>query len=337
MANYLITGGAGFVGSQLASNLSRQDNDVILLDNMADGNIENIFIDGRLVAKIFFRDIREKNLVDLFDGVDTVFHFAGISSLPKCQSDPAAAYDNNVTGLANILEHSRLNGVQRIIFSSTSAVYENNSECLFSEDLSVSPDLVYSCTKLAGEHMCKSYATNYGMDIIIARFFNVYGEHQDINRTMPPFVSYLSKEVFLGANPILYNETNAVRDYVNVSDVIECLLLMASSKSHYKADVFNICSGVGFSVKQIVEEFSRVSGKAINPIFKSSSQFWSKFSQLSEGKAFLADRVIKEVHKNSIGDPSKTFLEFGFKPKVLLTEGLERVWSYTLKNLRTIK
>ena len=111
--------------------------------------------------------------------------------------NPSKAYENNLSGYANVLEGCRRSSkVKRIIFSSTSAVYENNKEIPFKENLIINPDLIYSCTKQAGEILSKSYANLYQMDIIVSRFFNVYGEHQDIHRSMPPFMSYLAKEIF---------------------------------------------------------------------------------------------------------------------------------------------
>ena len=237
----LITGGAGFIGSQLYSFLKNQGSEVKLLDNMSDGYYDNVTFDGKVTNDLIEEDIRNIDY-SIFNGIDVVIHLAGISALPKCQINPYLAYDNNLSGYANVLEGCRRSSsVRRIIFSSTSAVYENNKEIPFREDTKINPDLIYSCTKQSGEIISKSFSNLYGLDIIVARFFNVYGEHQDIHREMPPFMSYLAKEIYYRRKPVIYNQSEAKRDYIHVSDVIQCLNKMIYSKKKYNAEIFNIC------------------------------------------------------------------------------------------------
>lgn len=326
MKKILITGGAGFIGSQLGANLVREGYDVILLDNMSDGYEDNLIVNGKRFDSFVQMDVRDKNLTSIVDGVDTIFHFAATSALPKCQSDAVAAYDNNVTGVAHVLEAARKKGVRRVIFSSTSAVYENSKDAVFTESSPVSPDLVYSSTKYAGELMCKGFASTYGLDIIVARFFNVYGEHQDIHRPMPPFVGYLAREFFYGRSPTLFNKTDVKRDYVYYGDVLNCLKSMMNATKHYSADVFNICSGIGYSVPDIVSIYAMISGKKIEPTFSDPTRFWDKFPEIYEGKfPFKRERTTKEVFKNSIGSPLKTESEFGFRAQVSFEDGLRSV------------
>lgn len=175
----LITGGAGFIGSQLGYALLKQGYEVTLLDNMMFGHLDNLVIEGKLFGNFVCKDIRDDDLAKYFQGVDTVFHLAGVAALPVCQSKPQFAYDVNVSGTGNVLEYARQAGVRRVVFSSTSAVYELTKNDIQAEDEQPTPNLVYSMTKHAAEELCKSYSQNYGVDIIVTRFFNVYGPHQD--------------------------------------------------------------------------------------------------------------------------------------------------------------
>ena len=332
MKNILITGGAGFIGSQLGRRLGELGLNVTLVDNMSDGYEDNITFEGKRLPNFVEMDVRNNQFISLTKDIDCICHFAATSALPKCQADPVAAYDNNVTGLVNVLEAARNCGVKRVIFSSTSAVYENSNKDVYAESEGVHPDLIYSSTKHTGENICRSYSETYGMDIIVTRFFNVYGEHQDIRRPIPPFIGYLAREVYFNRRPTLYNNQDIKRDYVNSSDVLECLYLMITSKKKYSAEIFNICSGEGYSVPDIVKIYEDVAGVKIDPIYDDPSKFWDKFDFLYNGPCpFPRERMIKEVYKKSVGSPVKTQEEFGFMPKVTFENGLKKVYNYCQK------
>src|SRR5438105_2445018 len=128
MAKIVITGGAGFIGSQLGKSFVDEGHEVILLDNMSYGYLDNLFVDGKTFGKFVGLDIRSPELPRHFEGVDTVFHFAGISALPVCQEKPHYAVDVNVGGTCNVLESARLAGVRRVVFASTGAIYESNTK-----------------------------------------------------------------------------------------------------------------------------------------------------------------------------------------------------------------
>jgi len=325
----LITGGAGFIGSQLGHALHCAGHAVTLVDDMSDGHEDNLTINGETFGDFVFLDVRDPKMAEVMADHDVVFHFAGTSSLPKCQANPGAAYDNNVTATVKLLELARKQGIRRFIFSSTSAVYENTKETPFSEDAALSPDLVYASTKLAAERACQGFAATTGLDAAIMRFFNVYGEHQDIHRTNPPFLSYLSREVVRDRRPVLFNQTDAARDYVYVGDVIDMLRHVMTSETSQKGEVYNVCSGTGHSVPQLVALFSQVTGRQIEPDYQDPTRFWDKFPEIFEGSFPLSrERVKSEVWKHSIGDPSKAEAAFGFRAGASLEDGLARLWEH---------
>ena len=334
MSRILVTGGAGFIGSQFGHVLDGEGHEVVLVDNMSDGHLDNLVIGGKRFGRFVELDVRAPAMAQMMSGVDTVLHFAGTSSLPKCQANPGEAYDNNVTGVVKLLELARREGVRRFIFASTSAVYENTRESPFREDAEVAPDLVYALTKQAAERACIGFAQTCGMDIAIVRFFNVYGEHQDIHRKMPPFVSYLAREVFFGRRPLLYNASEVRRDYVYVGDVIACLKKLMSSGEHFSGEIFNICSGVGASVPEIVAIYASICGKPIDPDYADPAKFWDKFPELAEGvNALRRSRIEAEVFKQSIGDPRKAEKVLGFKAAMPLDQGLRRFYAYSAEHM----
>jgi UDP-glucose 4-epimerase len=329
-----ITGGAGFVGSQLGKHLHRQGHDVVLLDNMRFGHLDNLLLDGAPFGRFHCVDARDMDIERLLDGVDVVFHLAGIAALPVCQQSPGEAYDVNVGAVANVLEASRRAGVKRVIFSSTSAVYERTERDLLSEDDPIAPDLVYACTKAAGEQVCDSFAANYGMDIAICRFFNVYGPHQDVTRTSPPFTSYVARELIMDRRPVLFNQSDARRDYVHSDDVVDLLTRMMVADGRFAAERFNVCSGSGHSVPALFEMFRQASGKGIDPQFRPPQTYWDAYSLLFSGKNPLSrERISKEVFKTAIGNPVKTAARFGWRAQTEIDAGIASVYEDARRRL----
>lgn len=329
----MITGGAGFIGSQLGYELSRQGRHVVLLDNMSTGNLDNLVVEGQTFGEFVAADVREANLVRHFDDVDTVFHFAGIAALPSCQANPYDAYDVNTSGTASVLEAARRAGIRKFVFSSTSAVYENTDTACHAEHDLLSPNLVYAMTKYAAEQVCRAYAVNYGMDVIICRFFNVYGPHQDFKRKTPPFTSYLARELVAGRQPILYNRSDAKRDYVHSTDVVRLLIKILKSQTRFDAETFNVASGEAYSVPEICSLMCEISGKSIDPIYRSPEMFWDDYEVLFQGAYPLSrDRIRKEVYKEACGDNTKTRKYLDWEPTIGIRQGMESVYHYALEH-----
>lgn len=328
----LITGGAGFVGSQLGRRLATDGHDLVLLDDMSFGHLDNLLMEGRPFAKFVCRDIRDPRTKELYDGVDCVFHFAGVAALPVCQSDPREAYEVNVGGTGAVLEAARRAGVRRVVFSSTSAVYERTAEAPLHEDAGIAPDLVYACTKHSAEELCRGYSLNYGLDVVVCRFFNLFGPHQDVLRASPPFTSYLARELAHDRSPVLYNSRNDVRrDYVHVADVVELLLRIMRHDQWHGADVFNVCSGSGHSVPELFEIFRRVSGKTIEATYRDPAEFWDRYPSLFAGALPLSrERVIDEVYKSAIGTNAKARAMFDWQPTLDLNAGAQSVYTDAL-------
>lgn len=215
----LITGAAGFIGSQLAYKLYKNGHKLILIDNFSYGKYDNLeFPDHSFKNEIINMDIRDKNgIKDIFksENIDFVYNIAGIAPLPDCQINPCEAIDVNVNGLVNILENARIYGVKKIIQASTNAIYENTDKFpTKEEDLFKLPTLIYPNTKYSAERFAQSFCDTYGMNITCLRFANVYGPHIDCLRKQPPFVAYMIRELYYDRIPIFHSDGNQKRDYI---------------------------------------------------------------------------------------------------------------------------
>ena len=328
--NILITGGAGFIGFELGKFLLSEGHHVKLLDNLEYGYRDN-FEDNALLSKNFIQaDIRDIDFIKYLDGIDIVYHFAGISALPECESNPNKAFDVNTTGVANVLSAIRKSNVKRFIFASTSAVYENNpSNEIHKETDEVCPNLIYATTKYCSEQICKSFAQNYGIDIIICRFFNVFGPHQDFKRKQPPFTSYLIREALAGIKPTIYNTEDCKRDYIYVYDLMQYLYKMAGSDKKYSAEIFNLATGNAYSAIEIAKAIYALLDKPLKFVQGDSLQYWDKYEELFNTKYNLnKNRVRQEVFKHCLGDSTKVIKEFSYVPKTTLLEGLNGIIEY---------
>lgn len=328
--NILITGGAGFIGSELGKFLLTQGHSVKILDTLEYGYRDN-FEDNEILKNNFIQaDVRDADFAKYLDDIDIVYHFAGISALPECESHPYKAFDINTNGTVNVLNAIRHSKVKRLIFASTSAVYENNNNKeVHKEDDIVKPNLVYATTKYCAEQVCRAYAQNYGMDIVICRFFNVFGPHQDFKRKYPPFTSFLIREALAGRKPTIYNTEDCKRDYIYVYDLMQYLYRMGISENKYSADIFNLATGKAYSAIEIAETIYKALGKPLDYEKGEPLKFWDKYEELFNANYNLKkERVKQEVFKHCLGDGSKVRKEFNYEAKTDLLDGLKAIIEY---------
>lgn len=324
--SYLITGVAGFIGSELSRRLLALGHKVIGVDDFSYGYEDNLQgLIGNPKFEFVEGSILDVSFSNLLPKVDYVLHFAGISSLPECEANPELAINVNVAGTARILQACRLIGIKRLFFASTSALYENSEQTPFCENETLNPDLVYSVTKLAAEKVCQAYIRNYGLDVVIGRFFNVYGPHQDYKRANPPFTSYLIREVMRDRQPVLYNSSDSKRDYIYVDDLAKDLFGLIH-KPFLKYDIYNLTSGASYTPRQILATLSKVLDREIFADFGSPREFWSKYPDLFGGDRPLSeDRLKKEILKQSVGSNARVVEELGYRSYISLESGLSEI------------
>lgn len=335
----MITGAAGFIGSQLAYRFHQQGWELILIDNYSYGKKDNlIFEDYDFTDEVIKMDIREREgIADLLkDGdVDYIYNIAGIAPLPDCQSNPQEAIDVNVTGFVNLLENARKYGVKKVIQASTNAMYENETEFPTVEEKFQVPTLIYPNTKYCAERFAESFCRTYDMNVTCIRFANVYGPHIDCLRKQPPFVAYMIRELYYGRTPVFHSDGNQRRDYIYVDDLVDLAIAVQRGNGF---DAVNCSSMKNYSVNEMYQIACRIMGKEIVPEYAEDAHYWEKYPELFEGKYRIKNEILKdEINKYSLCDNTYAAKKYGWMPKVGIEEGLRRVIENECKLLGTLK
>jgi len=325
--NVMITGAAGFIGSQLAHALWAKNANLILIDNFSSGHEDNlIFSDVDLRSSIIRLDIRDKFGVKKLlqeNQIEYIYNIAGIAPLPDCQLNPQEAIDVNVSGFINVLEMARLCGVKKIIQASSNAIYENEKVFPFSEDSATPPTLIYPNTKYSADIFAKSYCDTYGMSISCLRFANVYGPHIDCLRKQPPFMAYMVRELYYGRQPIFHSNGEQRRDYIYIDDLIDLALKVQKTKGF---DIVNVSSNKSYSVNEIYILAQEIMGIKINAKFADDFRYWAKYPELFEGVYPISLKLINnEINKFTQTDNSYAQQKYSWEPKVSIRNGLTKL------------
>jgi len=296
----VVTGVAGFVGSNLARHLLDRGNSVVGIDNLSAGTLENV--DPRV--EFHKVDIRDRRIHRLLRGAEAVFHLAGKTSLPDCQNKPLEAASVNVLGTLNVLEATRIAKVRKVIYADTSAEYEGITEFPTNEN-KIRPVGVYATSKHGGAAFCESYRDLYGMNVTIVRYFNVYGPAQDWRRVVPPVMSAFIIRMLRGERPVIYGTGEKRRDFIYVDDVNDFhMALLEGAWSNGR--VFNVGTGVNYSINEIYQLVEELLQTGLKPIYKPDLP--------GEAQVTLADITAGR--------------ELGWQPKVDIHEGLRRSIQY---------
>lgn len=320
----LLTGAAGGIGSTLGYYLYKKGHTLTLIDNLRNGYDENLTINGETFGKFYNLSICNHDFFELVrDDYDCIIHLAAITALPDCEINAVETINVNVSGTMNILECARKWNVPHVIFSSTSAVYENNKEKIFTEDLPINPRLWYCLSKKMAEEVCDSYRINYNMCITTLRFFNVFGPRQDIHRKTPPLINYIVRELKSNNSPILHSNGEQKRDYVHVDDVVKLIHLCLDKKPN---DVFNVCTGTLISVNEIVNCIRELFESNIEPVYRDASKLWDNYTKLFETSYPLSKEIVaKETNKYSRGSYEKAKELLNWEPNTDIKSLIKKV------------
>ncbi len=266
----LVTGGAGFIGTNLVRGLLERGDTVRVLDNFSTGKRENLR-DLADVIELIEGDIRSYHLVrEAVDGVDVVFHQAALPSVPRSIKDPITTHEVGVNGTLNVLQASRDCGVGRVVFASSSSVYGNTQELPKFEAMTPTPLSPYAVSKLSGEHYCQVFFRLYGLETVALRYFNVFGPRQDPNSlysaVIPRFVDMIRR----GVPPTIHGDGEQSRDFTYVDNVVRANLLAATTAAGVAGEVFNVACHDRTTLNQLVDSLKRALGSSIEPVHTES-------------------------------------------------------------------
>lgn len=298
-AKIVITGGAGFIGSNIANALYER-NEVIILDDVSSGRMQNIqtLKDNQYIEFIKGSVTDFELLRRIIKCVDYVFHLAAIPSVMKSISDPELTNSVNLNGTINVLEASKENNVKKVVYASSAAVYGNTDIVPIKENSKTQPESPYGAQKLGGEHYLRIYYEVYGLATTSLRYFNVYGPKQDpssqYSPVIPKFISAISKD----SPPTIYGNGDQTRDFIYVEDVVQANLLAAeSAKSNGKT--INIACGKETSINDLADSIIHLMGKEIKPIYapERKGEIIRSFADISCAKQVLGFEPVFSMEK----------------------------------------
>lgn len=306
--NVVVTGGAGFIGSNLVRALAGE-NEVVVIDDLSTGNPGNIkdLIDNQSITFI------EGSITDLdllnkvFKNVDYVFHEAAIPSVPRSIKDPVKSNYTNVNGTLNVLVAARDNGIERVVYASSSSAYGDTPVLPKKEDMKPSPLSPYAVSKLVGEYYCQVFTEVYGLSTVSLRYFNVYGPWQDPSSDYAAVVPRFISRVLNGESPIVFGDGNQTRDFTFVRDTVNANILAMKSNA---SGVFNIAGGKRISINELAQLVMRIIGRDLDVVYN--------------------DPQPGDI-RDSLADISKAKEKLDYGPRFDLTKGLEETLKWFQK------
>lgn len=303
---YLVTGGAGFIGSHIATRLIRDGHSVRVLDNLSTGSRKNL---EAIAGQVEFL---EGDLTDMarvaqaVEGVDVIFHQAALASVPRSVERPLDTHAACVTGTLNLLDAARKARVRRVVYAGSSSAYGNQP--VMPKHEGQVPEVLspYAAAKMAGELYCQAFATTYGLETVRIRYFNVFGPRQDPNSPYSAVIPLFISALLAGKRPKIFGDGEQSRDFTYIDNVVEGNL-WASEAAGVSGKVYNVACGGSINLLDLLKELSQLLGKPFDP----------EFAPPRTGDV-----------KHSWADISAAERDLGYKVLVDLKEGLRRTVEY---------
>ena len=306
--NFLVTGGAGFIGSNIVKTLLEKGAKVRILDNFATGKRENIapFLKNKNF-ELIEGDLRDFSTVKkAVEGINYVLHQGALPSVPRSIEDPITTNNVNILGTLNILEAAKGMKVKRVVYASSSSVYGDSKVLPKKEDMSPNPLSPYALSKYAGERDCQLYYQIYGLETVCLRYFNVFGPNQDptsqYSAAIPKFIYSMKND----KTPIIYGDGSQSRDFTFVENVVEANLLACGTDDKLLGEIFNIACGKSYTILELVNFINKILGKEIKPE--------------------LAEPRTGDI-KHSLASIEKAKNTLGYQPKIDFEQGLRKLIS----------
>ena len=304
---YLVTGGAGFIGSNLVRRLAAQGARVRVFDNLSSGHLENLA--GLEGSVEFVRgDLRDAAAVrEALRGIRDVFHIAALASVQASVDDPATTHDVNVTGTLNVLLAARDAGAERVVFSSSASVYGDSPEMPKREDMRPEPLTGYALSKLAGEHYGRIFHGLYGLGFFALRYFNVFGPRQDPASHYAAVIPLFLRAYASGRQPVIYGDGGQTRDFTFVEDIVSANLACLSAPAAAAGGVYNVAYGDRVSVNELARQIAVLAGQPFAPTYAPARAGDIRESQAD---ASLARRVLGWAPAHTFADGLATTFEW---------------------------
>jgi nucleoside-diphosphate-sugar epimerase len=303
MTDYLITGGAGFIGSNLAEHLVNQGRSVRVFDNFSTGKRQNVR-NFEKQAEIIEGDLRDMDQVKrAVAGVRYVLHLAAIPSVPCSVENPQLTNEANITGTLNLLVAARDAKSQRIVFSSSSSVYGDTPTLPKREDMPPSPLSPYAVHKITGEYYCRIFWHLYGLETVSLRYFNVFGPRQDPQSQYAAVIPRFITAILAGQQPTIFGDGKQSRDFSHVENVITANLAACDAPKEALGEPFNIACGGRITLLDLVDTINKITGKNIRP----------KFDPPRPGDVLHSQADITKARKL-----------LGWTPRISFREGIEK-------------
>jgi nucleoside-diphosphate-sugar epimerase len=299
LANYLVTGGAGFIGSHISEELIRRGHRVRVVDSLVTGYQRNLR-DGVEFVK---GDLAEPEVARAaVDGMDYVIHQAAIPSVPRSVDKPEESHRANVDATMQILLASRAAGIKRVVFAGSSSVYGDQPVLPKTETMPTNPLSPYALQKLMAEMYLQMFTRLYGLETVTTRYFNVFGPRQDPGSPYSGVISLFIKALNDGTTPVIYGDGEQTRDFTYVTNVVDGVLRAAETPG-VGGQVFNVATNSRVSLNELLATLKKIFGSSVEPIYRESRQGDVRDSQ---------------------ADISKAEKMLGYKPIVGLEEGLRK-------------
>jgi len=305
----LITGGCGFIGSYLVRRLVNLGYNVVILDNLAKGNMITNLRDIANNVRLVKGDIREyETVLKASKDVDVIFHLAALTDIQESIEKPRLYHEVNSTGTLNLLQASVENKVEKFVYTSSCAVYGNPVKLPISEEHPTNSLSPYAASKLSAENYCKAYSNSYGLKVLILRLFNVYGPRQ--TKSYAGVVSEFIRRVMDGKLPVIFGDGEQTRDFIYVDDVVEYLVKALNYEPKNGFEVFNVGTGKPITINQLADLVLKMVGKEnLKPVYEKPK----------EGEI-----------KHSVANIVKTVNHLNYVPQYTLEEGLRRILASNL-------
>lgn len=304
---YLVTGGAGFIGSHLVEHLLEHGHEVVVLDDFSTGSRDNLAAAAQSIDLIEGTLLDAETCARAARGVDYVLHQGAVPSVPRSVADPLGSHEANATGTINMLIAARDAKVKRFVYAASSSAYGNTAELPKHENMFPRPLSPYAVAKFTGEGYCRAFYASYGLKTVALRYFNIFGPRQDPNGQYAAVIARFIAKALRNERPTIYGDGDQTRDFTYVANAVHANMLACAAPDEACGEVFNVGCGDRISLNQLWQRVKKATGADVEPDYTSQRP-----GDVRDSLASL-DRIRRVL---------------GYEPVVTLEQGLQKTVDY---------